>query len=150
MSKWIALALAGVVAGAATTEAQKPGQPDAFAEALFDPQLVLMHSQTIGLTAAQRRTIFELLTTTQTELAPLQVRMTEPALELIELLGETKVDETKVLEKTSEVLRIENQVKIRQTALLVRVKNVLSGDQQAKLRELRKAAKGEEATALKP
>ena len=32
---------------------------DAFARALFDPQLVLRHTQAIGLTPAQRRTIMD-------------------------------------------------------------------------------------------
>jgi len=75
--------------------------------------------------------------------------MTEPALELIELLGQPKVDEARVLAKTEQVLRIENEVKKRQTALLVRIKNMLTAEQQAKLRELRKAeSKGDAAGDL--
>jgi Spy/CpxP family protein refolding chaperone len=143
----MAVAVAGLIAAVPAAGAQKPAQPDAFAEALFDPQLVLTHAQTIGLTAAQRRSIFDLLKATQTELAPLQVEMTEPALELVELLGETKIDEAKVLAKTSDVLRIENQVKIRQTALLVRVKNLLTPEQQARLREIRSRSRKSDAPA---
>ncbi|MEW5916175.1 MAG: Spy/CpxP family protein refolding chaperone, partial [Gemmatimonadota bacterium] len=104
-------------------------------------------AQAIGLTAAQRRSIFDLLKTTQTELAPLQVEMTEPALELVERLGETKIDEARVLAKTGEVLRIENQVKIRQTALLVRVKNLLTPEQQGRLREIRSRSRKSDESA---
>jgi Spy/CpxP family protein refolding chaperone len=118
---------------------QNPKPDDAFAQALFDPQLVLRHAQTIGLSAAQRRTILDELKTTQTALAPLQADMMEPALELIELLGQSRVDEPRVLAKMDQVLRIENEVKKRQAGLLVRIKNALTPDQQVRLRELRKS-----------
>lgn len=152
MNKWIVAGLVAIVAGATPALAQKPDQPDAFAEALFDPQLVLQNAQHIGLTAAQRRTILDEIKATQVALAPLQADMTEPAMELVELLGQTKVDEARVLAKTEQVLRIENEVKKRQTALLVRIKNVLTSDQQARLRELRKAnRKGDgDVESLKP
>ena len=154
MTKWI---MGGVVAFlvCASVEpavAQKADKPDAFAEALFDPQLVLQHAQQIGLTSAQRRTILDEIKATQVALAPLQADMTEPAMELVELLGQSKVDEARVLAKTEQVLRIENEVKKKQTALLVRIKNALTPEQQAKLRELRKSIRdGEDAVeVLKP
>jgi Spy/CpxP family protein refolding chaperone len=130
--------------------AQKPGQPDAFAESLFDPQLVLQNAQTIGLSAAQRRTILDEIKATQIALAPLQADMTEPAMELLELLGQAKVDEARVLAKTEQVMRIENEVKKRQTSLLVRIKNVLTPEQQSRLRELRKAMKPAEDALATP
>jgi Spy/CpxP family protein refolding chaperone len=126
---------------------QRPGQPDAFAEALFDPQLVLQHAQKIGLSATQRRTILDEIKAAQTALAPLQVDMAEPALELIEVLGQTRVDEAHALAKVEQVLRIENNVKKRQTQLLVRVKNALTPEQQTRLRELRKASENDAAAA---
>jgi Spy/CpxP family protein refolding chaperone len=154
VTKWI---LGGVVAFVVCVSvepavAQKPDKPDAFAEALFDPQLVLQHAQHIGLTAAQRRTILDEIKATQVALAPLQADMTEPAMELVEMLGQSRVDEARVLEKTEQVLRIENEVKKRQTTLLVRIKNALTTEQQAKLRELRKAAQRSEGDVevLKP
>jgi Spy/CpxP family protein refolding chaperone len=153
VNKWIAAGLAALVVGATPVLAQKSDQPDAFAEALFDPQLVLQSAQQIGLTPAQRRSILEEIKATQVALAPLQVDMAEPAMELVELLGQTKVDEARVLAKTDQVLRIENEVKKRQTALLVRIKNILTPEQQAKLRELRKANRndvGSASEALKP
>lgn len=110
---------------------------DAFAKALFDPQLVLRHAQAIGLTPAQRKTILDELKAAQVTLAPLQIDMAEPALELIELLEQPKVDEAKVLARTEQVLRIEHEVKKRQTSLLVRIKNALTPEQQARLRRLR-------------
>jgi Spy/CpxP family protein refolding chaperone len=146
VNKWIVCGLALLLAGATPAAAQNPKPDDAFAQALFDPQLVLRHAETIGLSPTQRRSIFDELKAAQTALAPLQVDMTEPALELIELLNQPKVDEARVLAKTEQVLRIENEVKKRQTALLVRIKNMLTPEQQSKLRELRKAeSKGDGA-----
>lgn len=112
---------------------------DAFARALFDPQLVLRHTQAIGLTPAQRRTIMDEIKAAQTALLPLQVDMTEPAIELTELIEQSRVDEAKALAKVDQVLKIENEVKKRQAQLMFRIKNVLTPDQQTKLRALRDA-----------
>ena len=147
MTRWVLTAVAAaLLAAASPAGAQNPKPDDAFAQALFDPQLVLRHAQAIGLTPAQRRTILDELKATQTALAPLQANMMEPALDLIELLGQTRVDEAKVVAKMDQVLEIENEVKKKQAALLVRIKNTLSPEQQARLRELRNA----EGTGRKP
>lgn len=139
MTRWMALGMTVLLAWATPAAAQNPKPDDAFAQALFDPQLVLRYAQTIGLSAAQRRTILDELKTTQTALAPLQADMMEPALELIELLGQSRVDETRVSAKMDQVLRIENEVKKRQAVLLIRIKNALTPEQQSRLRELRKS-----------
>lgn len=139
MTRWIVVGFVSLFAIARPAFGQNPKPDDAFAQALFDPQLVLRHAQTIGLTPAQRRTILDALKATQTELGPLQAEMTEPALDLVELLNQTRVDETKVASKISQVLTIENEVKKKQALLLVRIKNALTPEQQARLRELRNA-----------
>jgi len=112
---------------------------DAFAKAMFDPQLVLRHAQAIGLTPAQRRSILDELKTAQTALAPLQVDMAEPAFELQEMLEGTRIDEARALAKIDQVLKVENEVKKRQAVFIIRVKNLLTPDQQARLRTLRDA-----------
>lgn len=139
MTRWILLGVAALLASANPAQGQNPKPDDAFAQAVFDPQLVLRHAQAIGLTPAQRRTILDELKATQTALGPLQANMTEPALDLIELLGQTKVDEARVVAKMDQVLQIENEVKKKQAALLIRIKNALTPEQQARLRELRAA-----------
>ena len=138
----VALVLAVLMAGANPVRAQNPKPDDAFAQALFDPQLVLRHAQAIGLTAAQRRTILDDLRNTQVALGPLQANMTEPALDLVELLNQPRIDEARVTAKMDQVLKIENEVKKQQATLLVRIKNVLTVEQQARLRELRTADAG--------
>jgi Spy/CpxP family protein refolding chaperone len=143
--------LAAVAVAAAHTAvtipaaAQERKADDAFARALFDPQLVLRHARDIDLTPAQRRTLLEELKRAQTDLAPLQVDMTGPSLELIELLEQPQVDEEVVRAKTIELLRIENQVKVRQIGLLVRIKNLLTRDQQTRLRALRDRAESRDS-----
>lgn len=112
---------------------------DAFARAMFDPQLVLKHAQAIGLTAAQRRSILDELRATQLALAPLQADMTEPALELQSLIEAPRIDEAQALAKIDRVLRLENEVKKAQAVFVIRVKNILTPEQQTKLRALRDA-----------
>ena len=142
MTRWVAIGVVSMLGYASPTLAQNPKPDDAFAQALFDPQLVLRHAQTIGLTTAQRRTILDELKTTQVALGPLQANMTEPALDLVELLGQPRVDEARVVAKMDQVLKIENEVKKQQATLLVRIKNVLTAEQQTRLRELRNAEAG--------
>lgn len=142
VTRWVAIGVVSMLGYASPTLAQNPKPDDAFAQALFDPQLVLRHAQTIGLTTAQRRTILDELKTTQVALGPLQANMTEPALDLVELLGQPRVDEARVVAKMDQVLKIENEVKKQQATLLVRIKNVLTAEQQTRLRELRNAEAG--------
>lgn len=142
MIRWVFVGFLGLLTTTSPALGQNPKPDDAFAQALFDPQLVLRHAQDIGLSAAQRRTILDELKATQTALGPLQADMTEPALDLVELLNQPKVDEAKVTAKMDQVLKIENEVKKKQGALLVRIKNALTPEQQARLRELRKAEVG--------
>ena len=142
MTRWVLVGLIALAAGASSALGQNPRPDDAFAQALFDPQLVLRHAQAIGLTPAQRRTILDDLKATQTALGPLQADMTEPALDLVEMLNQPRIDEAKVVAKMDQVLRIENEVKKKQAVLLIRIKNALTPEQQARLRELRNAEAG--------
>jgi Spy/CpxP family protein refolding chaperone len=134
---WMVLALLAVASMPAFAQQQK--QDDVFARELFDPQLVLRHAQAIGLTPAQRRSILDEMKTAQVALAPLQIDMAEPALELAELLASPRVDEARVMAKIDQVLRIENEVKKKQAIFVIRVKNLLTPEQQTRLRALRDA-----------
>jgi Spy/CpxP family protein refolding chaperone len=136
---WMVLALIAIVAVPPRLVGQQPKPDDVFARALFDPQLVLRHAQAIGLTPTQRRQILDEMKTVQIALAPLQIDMAEPALELGELLENTRVDEAKAMAKIDQVLRIENEVKKKQAQFVIRVKNLLTPEQQTRLRALRDA-----------
>jgi Spy/CpxP family protein refolding chaperone len=136
--KWLTLGLVLLLVSSESAAGQNKSD-DAFARALFDPQLVLKHAKEIELTAAQRRSVLDELKSAQTALVPLQVDMTEPALELSEMLEGSRIDEAKALAKIEQVLRIENEVKKRQAIFVIRVKNILTPEQQAKLRAIRDA-----------
>lgn len=115
---------------------------DRFEKALFGPELVLRYAKEIGLTQPQRQTILEITKKTQTELVPLQLDMAEPAMELVDLLDQERVDEGAAVAKADQVLKIENEVKKKQMAFLIKIKNVLTKDQQSRLRVLRDGGKG--------
>ena len=144
--KSLAVGLILVILGSVAAAAQDK-KDDAFQQALFAPELVLKHAREIGLTAQQRRAIMDDIKRTQTELVPLQTDMMEPALDLVELLEQTQVDEAAVLPKVEQVLKIENEVKKRQIALLIRIKNALTREQQARLRVLRDRDAGKNGAA---
>ncbi|MBL8989511.1 MAG: hypothetical protein JNJ80_24790 [Gemmatimonadetes bacterium] len=138
---WFALVAAAALAGPALGQEKKD---DRFEKAFFDPQLVLQRSRDIGLTAQQRQTILDAVKKAQIDLVPLQLEMAEPALEMVELIEETRVDEAAALAKADKMLRIENEVKKAQMSLLIRIKNVLTKEQQDRLRAIRDGGRRED------
>ncbi len=136
---WILAAAAAVMfAGPVAAQEKKD---DRFEKAFFDPQLVLQRSRDIGLTPQQRSAIMDAVKKAQTELVPLQLDMTEPALDLVELVEQQRVDETQALAKADKMLKIENEVKKAQMSLLIRIKNILTKEQQDRLRTIRDGGK---------
>lgn len=138
---WIIVTLAASVVSSIAAQEKKD---DRFEKAFFDPQLVLKHAKDIGLTAQQRTAMMDAIKKIQGELVPLQLDMTEPALELAELIEEPVVDEAAAVAKADRVLRIENDVKKKQMSLLIKIKNVLTKEQQARLRAIRDGGRGDD------
>jgi Spy/CpxP family protein refolding chaperone len=138
MSRWTAVfvALSAVTAGGVRAQEKKPD--DAFARALFAPELVFKYAGEIGLKPAQRQTIMEAIKKIQTDLVPIQLDMAEPAQDLLSLIEQPQVDEAQALAKVDKVLSAEREVKKRQLSLLIRIKNALTKEQQDKLRALRR------------
>ncbi len=141
MSRWLVMA-AGLVTLAGPVLAQEK-KDDRFEKAFFDPQLVLQRAKEIGVTAQQRAAILDVLKKAQAELGPLQIDMTEPALELVEMIEEAKVDEAQALAKADKMLKIENEVKKVQMSLMIRIKNLLTKEQQDRLRQIRDGGRGD-------
>ena len=136
---WMLAAAAAVMfAGPVAAQEKKD---DRFEKAFFDPQLVLQRSRDIGLTPQQRSAIMDAVKKAQTDLVPLQLDMTEPALDLVELVEQQRVDETQALAKADKMLKIENEVKKAQMSLLIRIKNILTKEQQDRLRTIRDGGK---------
>ena len=136
---WMLAAAAAVMfAGPVAAQEKKD---DRFEKAFFDPQLVLQRSRDIGLTPQQRSAIMDAVKKAQTDLVPLQLDMTEPALDLVELVEQQRVDEAQALAKADKMLKIENEVKKAQMSLLIRIKNILTKEQQDRLRTIRDGGK---------
>ena len=142
MKRWLTgLALATALAAPVLAQEKKD---DRFEKAFFDPQLVLQRSRDIGLTQAQRQQILDAVKKAQTELVPLQLDMAEPALDLVELVEETRIDESAAIAKADRMLKIENEVKKAQMSLLIRIKNILTKEQQDRLRAIRDGGRRDE------
>ena len=139
--RWSAVA-AGLMALASPALAQEK-KDDRFEKAFFDPQLVLQRAKEIGVTPQQRTAILDVIKKAQIELVPLQMDMAEPALELVEMIEEVKVDEAGALAKADKMLKIENEVKKVQMSLMIRIKNLLTKDQQDRLRAIREGGRGD-------
>lgn len=115
--------------------AQKP--PDRIGAALFAPELVMQHQQTIGLTAAQSSALKQVMREAQGQFTDLQWQLQEAVERMAALLEPSRVDEKKVLAQLQLVLAAEREVKRTQIALMVRIKNLLSEAQQNQLHAIR-------------
>lgn len=138
------LTLLLVAAAVPAARAQNPapgsgqrGGEDPLARLLFPPELVIQHSQEIGLQPAQRTTIVGALKELQSDMVDLQLQMAERAQEMAKLLGEPRVDETAALAQVDKVLTLEREVKRHQMQLLIRIKNTLTPEQQERLARFR-------------
>ena len=138
MNRWLAalVVLSAGSAGAVRAQDKKPD--DAFARALFAPELVLKYAGEIGLKPAQRQTIMDAIKKIQIELVPIQLDLAEPSQDLLSLIEQPQVDEAQALAKVDKVLSAEREVKKRQLSLLIRIKNALTKEQQDKLKALRR------------
>ena len=139
---WLILLLAAAAAPAARAQTPAPGQgprgdEDPLARLLFPPELVIQHSQDIGLQAAQRTIIVGALKEMQNDMIDLKLQMAERGQELAKVIGEPKVDEAAALAQVDKVLTLEREVKRRQMQLLIRIKNALTPEQQERLAKFR-------------
>ena len=133
----IALLLLLSPAGSARGWAQTPGE-DPIAKNVFPPELVMKHSQVIGLDDRQRAAIKDNVQSVQAKFLDAQWDLQEESQKLVRLLQAQPVNEAAVLAEVDKVLALEREIKRAQIALLVKIKNLLTEPQQAKLQELRK------------
>lgn len=136
----LAAALAGLALLAALPPAAagaKEGDDDPFRKLVFAPELVMKHQSEIGLTADQKAVLVAELQSTQSDLVPLQLEISETGEQLARLLAAAAVDEASALDVAERVMRTEAEIKKRHLALVIRIKNLLTPEQQAKLREIR-------------
>ncbi len=136
--KFLATLFAALLFGLAPVAAQPPPPgPDPMGDNLFPPELVMAHQHAIGLDEQQKKHIESEVLKAQGRFVELQWQLQEAMESLVGLVGQNRVDESRVMAQLDKVLGIEREIKRAQLGLMVRVKNELSPAQQARLRQLR-------------
>ncbi len=133
--KMLALLLAVLCLGAAPAAAPGPGgQSDPIAAQLFPPEVVMQHHRQIGLSDAQRRSITGAISALQSQVLEAQWEMESEQQALVEVLGQSSVDEVAALAQAGRLMDIERRIKRLHLTALIRIKNALTREQQNKLR----------------
>ena len=110
---------------------------------LFPAELIIENKKVIDLTAAQQEAITKEVDRSQTELVKLQWELQTKKDDLVVVLGESKVDESKSAKAADALMQRENAIKSAHLAMLVRIKNILTPAQQTKLAQTRDSARCE-------
>jgi Spy/CpxP family protein refolding chaperone len=120
--------------------AQQP-QPspdnDPIGRYLIPPELVMSHSEQIGLTEKQRATIKAEIQKMQSKFLDAQFDLQEQSGKMTQLLQHSPADETKILDQADRIMALEREIKRAHLTLLVRIKNALTAEQIAKLDAMR-------------
>jgi Spy/CpxP family protein refolding chaperone len=131
-----ALLLAAVLPADAAAQTPPPGD-DPIARHVVPPELVMRHSQAIGLTPEQRDAIKTAVREAQSGFLDPQWQMQTEAGRMVELLQQRSLDEAAILGQLDRILDLERRIKKLQFSLLVKIKNTLSVSQLEKLDKLR-------------
>ena len=115
-----------------------PAPADPIAEKLFDPELILQHGETIGLTDEQREFMVAELHQAKNRLSELHQKLQQESEATAALLKTNRVNEAVVLAQFEKLLGQERVLKRTQLALMLTLKNKLTPEQQAKLQEIKK------------
>jgi len=123
--------------GALAQHLPPPTAPDAVAENLFPPELILGHQEAIALSPEQKSFIREEVGKAQAQFTNLKWQLQDAMEILVSQLKQTPADEQRVLGQLEKVLAAEREIKRTQMSLMIRIKNKLTPEQQVRLRELR-------------
>ena len=114
-------------------------QEDPIGQQLFPPELIMAQSQKLHLDDKQRTTVKNEVQRAQSKFFDLQWQLKEASDTMVELLQQTPVDETRVLDQADKVMGLEHDIKKIHLSMLIRIKNALTPEQIAQLRQLRNA-----------
>lgn len=117
---------------------QQPPQDDPISRNLIPPELVMSQSEQLGLSEKQRATIKAEIQKAQAKFVDVQWDLQEQTSRMVQLLQQSPVDETKVLEQADKIMGLEREIKRTHLALLIRIKNALTAEQIGKLEAVRK------------
>ena len=116
-------------------------EDDPMARYLVPPELIMGHSQEIGLQEKQRAAIKAEVQKAQSKFIDAQWDLKEESEKMLRLLQQTPADEGRVLEQADKVMALEREIKKTQLSLLIRIRNVLTPEQFAKLEEIRRGGR---------
>lgn len=108
-------------------------EEDAFAGALFPPDLVFSRMSDLDLDAAQVTAIKEEVRKAQSYFLDRQLDLQAEMGKLRKSVEPATVDESATLAQLDRVLALEREIKRAQVGLLVRIKNLLRPEQQSRL-----------------
>jgi Spy/CpxP family protein refolding chaperone len=114
--------------------AAPPPADDPFGNRLLPIELIMAFRKQIDLTPEQNKHIGELVVALQTSVASKQWEMQSAYFELIEVLDQPTIDETRATALAKRAIDTENEIKVEQLRLLIRLRNLLSAEQIAYLR----------------
>lgn len=134
-----------VLFATASIRAQQPppaGPPpddDPIARQLFPPELIMAQAQKIRLDERQKVLIKSEVQRVQSKFFDLQWDTREASESMAQLLQQTPIDETKVLQQADKVMGLEREIKKLHLSMLIRIKNALTAEQIQQLKQLRPA-----------
>lgn len=137
MKRFLVLAML-LIPVAAMSQQPPPPENDPIGRNLAPPDLVMSHSDELGLTDKQRAAIKTEIQKMQAKFIDAQWDLQDNTSKMARLLQQQPVDEMKVLEQADKVMSLEREIKRAQLTLLIRIKNTLTAEQIAKLDALRR------------
>jgi Spy/CpxP family protein refolding chaperone len=116
---------------------QPPPQDDPIGRYLYPPDLIMAHSQDLGLQDRQRDTIKNEVQKAQSKFFDLQWQAKEETDKMVKLLQQSPADEAKILEQADRIMSLEREIKKTHLTLLIHLRNMLTNEQRAKLQQFR-------------
>jgi Spy/CpxP family protein refolding chaperone len=110
---------------------------DPFAQALFEPELIMKHRRDINLTDEQRDAISRLIRELQGQVVSLQWELQDDVAGLTAELRKPRIDLDRAQDRLARVMATERKIKEAHLTLLVRIKNALRPDQQEALQKFK-------------
>jgi Spy/CpxP family protein refolding chaperone len=115
-----------------------PPDGDRIGRELFPPEMIMGHSDELGLSDKQRAAFRAEVVKLQTKVVDMQWQLSEEAERLTSIIKATPIDEAKALEQSDKVMSLEHDIKRLHLGTLIRIKNLLTPDQIAKLQSMRR------------
>lgn len=137
MKRFLVLAMLLIPIAALSQQPPSP-ENDPIGRNLAPPDLVMSHSEELGLSDKQRAAIKNEIQKMQAKFIDAQWDLQDNTSKMARLLQQQPIDEARVLEQADKVMGLEREIKRAQLTLLIRIKNTLTPDQIAKLEVLRK------------